>query len=39
MEELWKKLGELCDVFTQKECKNYCKNAGYKKSKRVQTKS
>jgi len=31
VEELWKKLGELCDVFTPKECKNYFKHAGYKK--------
>jgi transposase len=33
MEELWKKLGELCDVFTPSECKKYFKHAGYKKSK------
>jgi len=37
VEELWSKLGELCEVFSQEECKNYFKNAGYKKSKRVQT--
>ena len=30
MEELWKKLGQLCDIFKQDECKNYCKHAGYK---------
>ena len=30
MEELWKKLGELCDVFTSKECQNYFRHAGYK---------
>ena len=30
MEELWKKLGKLCDIFSPDECKNYCKNAGYK---------
>ena len=30
VEELWKKLGELCDVFTPDECKNYFKHAGYK---------
>ena len=29
VEELWKKLGELCDVFTPNECKNYFKHAGY----------
>jgi transposase len=32
MEELWKKLGELCDVFLPEECKNYFKHAGYKKT-------
>jgi len=31
MEDLWNKLGELCDVFTPKECKNYFKLEGYKK--------
>jgi transposase len=31
MEELWRKLGELCDAFTPKECKNYFRHAGYKK--------
>jgi transposase len=30
MEELWKKLGELCDVFTSQECQNYFRHAGYK---------
>jgi transposase len=39
VEELWKKLGELCDVFSTEECKNYFKNAGYKNFTRVQTKS
>jgi transposase len=34
MDELWNKLGELCDVFTPNECRNYFKNAGYKKLKR-----
>jgi len=29
MEDLWKNIGELCDVFTPKECYNYFKNAGY----------
>ena len=29
MEELWKKPGELCDVFAPDECKNYYKHAGY----------
>jgi len=31
MEELWKKLSELCDVFAPDECKNYYKHAGYRK--------
>jgi len=39
MEELWNKLGELCDVFSPEECKNYFKNAGYAKIKNVQTNS
>ena len=38
MEELWKKIGQFCDMFKQDECKNYFKNEGYKKSTRVQTK-
>jgi transposase len=29
MEDLWKNIGELCDIFTPKECENYFKNAGY----------
>ena len=28
--ELWHKLGELCDVFTPKECLNYLQHAEYK---------
>ena len=32
MEELWQKLGELCDVFSPQECLNYCKHAGYRKN-------
>ena len=31
MEELWKKIGQLCDFFKPDECKNYFKHAGYKK--------
>jgi len=31
LEELWNKLGDLCDVFLPEECKNYFKHAGYKK--------
>ena len=30
---LWKNLGELCDIFTPKECYNYYRNAGYGKIK------
>ena len=29
MEELWKKLGQLCDIFSPDECKNYFRHAGY----------
>ena len=29
MENLWKSLGELCDIFTPKECYHYYKNAEY----------
>ena len=39
MEELWKKLGELCDVFSPNECKNYYKNSGYGNNIEVQTNS
>jgi len=31
IEELWKKLGKLCEIFSSEECKNYCRKAGYKK--------
>jgi transposase len=31
MEDLWKSLGELCDIFSPEECKNYFKHAGYRK--------
>jgi len=37
MEELWKKLRELCDVFSPEECKNYFKNAGYYRNTKLQT--
>jgi transposase len=30
IEKIGKKLGELCDVFSPAECKNYFKHAGYK---------
>ena len=38
MEELWNKLGELTEVFTPEECRNYLKNAGYCAKERLQTK-
>jgi hypothetical protein len=39
VEELWRKLGELCDVFTKQECQNYFKHAGYNGNKILQSKS
>jgi transposase len=30
VENLWKKLGKLCDVFSPEECQNYFRHAGYK---------
>jgi transposase len=38
METLWKKLGELCDIFTPKECQNYFRHAGYQKNKQSKLK-
>ena len=35
MEQLWKKLGELCGIFAPDECKNYCQHAGYKTNKAI----
>jgi len=29
MEDLWRKLGELCDLFSPNECLNYFTHAGY----------
>ncbi len=29
VEALWKRLGELVDVFTPQECANYFRNSGY----------
>jgi hypothetical protein len=37
MEVLWKKLGELCDVFTPQECQNYFRHAGYCGNTKLQT--
>jgi len=31
MNGLWKRWGELCDVFSPQECKSYFKHAGYAK--------
>jgi len=28
-EDLWRKLGELCDLFSPQECLNYFRHAGY----------
>jgi transposase len=39
VEELWRKLGELSDVFSPQECKNYFKHAGYNGNKTLQTNS
>jgi len=36
-EDLWKKLGELCDTFLPEECQNYFKHAGYTKNLKFQT--
>ena len=30
--DLWRKLGELCDVFTPEEFLSYFRNAGYSKN-------
>jgi transposase len=37
VEDLWRKLGELCDVFTPQECLNDFKHAGYGKKGLLQT--
>ena len=37
VEELWKKLGKLCDIFTPDECKNYFKHTGYYGITKLQT--
>jgi transposase len=39
VEDLWRKLGELCDVFSPEECLNYFKHAGYGKKTILQTNS
>jgi transposase len=39
VEELWNKLGKLCDLFPPDECKNYFKNAGYLKVENVNINS
>jgi len=35
MEALWQRLGELCNVFLDDECKNYFKHAEYKKERKI----
>ena len=37
VEELWKKLGKLCDIFVPEECQNYFKHAGYYGNTKLQT--
>jgi len=39
VEELWKKLGKLCDIFAPEECQNYFKHAGYYEITGLQTNS
>ncbi len=29
IEELWKAVGAICDLYTPEECWNYLKHAGY----------
>ena len=31
VDELWRKLGELCDHFPSQECQNYFRHTGYRK--------
>lgn len=35
MEDLWKSLGELCDVFSPEECMSYFKHTGYGKTQLI----
>ena len=39
VEDLWRGLGELCDVFSPEECLNYFRHAGYQQNINVQTNS
>jgi len=39
VEDLWRKLGELCDVFTPEECLNYFKHAGYHEKSKLHNNS
>jgi len=39
MEDLWHKLGELCDVFSPQECQNYFNHAGNQKNLPLQSNS
>lgn len=38
-EERWRKLGELCDLFSSEECKNYFRHAGYYGNKKSRQKT
>jgi len=37
VDELWKKLGTLCEIFSPEECQNYFKHAGYYGNTKLQT--
>ena len=37
VDELWKKLGALCEIFSPNECKNYFKHTGYYGITKLQT--
>ncbi len=39
VEDLWRKIGELCDLFSPEECRNYFRPAGYRENKLLQTNS
>jgi len=39
MEDLWRKFGELCDLFSPEECRNYFRHAGYRENKLLQNNS
>ena len=37
VEDLWQRLGELCDVFSPQECLNNFRHAGYCRTQKLQT--